>query len=236
MSVIQRNLSPPTSLSESQPFSLLNLLTVLLILTMAPVIALGQDPMRGWEWQNPKPQGNSINSVRFAGDQLHGWAVGSDGVILRTENGGFEWAAQASPANSTLYGIYVKDRARVVISGARGVVLTTINGGNKWVPRNTGVRDHLFGVTFAPDDLLHGWAVGSFGAIIVTSDGGLTWKTQNSNTTAHLFGVAFANSRTGVAVGARGTLLVTSNGGGGAWLRSILRMNGWVGQLVLMVW
>src|SRR5690348_14310485 len=87
--------------------------------------ARAQDPMRGWEWQNPKPQGNSINAVRFTSDQSRGWAVGSDGVIMRTDNGGFEWEVQKSTANSTLYSIYVKDRSRAVISGARGIILMT---------------------------------------------------------------------------------------------------------------
>src|SRR5262245_1329501 len=142
---------------------------ILIVLIAFQFVVRAQDPLSGWEWQNPRPQGNSINSVKFAGDQLRGWAVGSDGVILRTENGGFEWEPQESPANSTLYGIYVKDRARVVISGARGVILTTINGGSKWTVRKTGTRDHLFAVTFAPDNKMHGWAVGTFGTIVTTA-------------------------------------------------------------------
>jgi photosystem II stability/assembly factor-like uncharacterized protein len=97
--------------------------------------------------------------------------------------------------------MYVKDRSRVVISGARGVILTTNNAGKKWTLRQTGVRDHLFSVTFAPQNPLHGWAVGTFGSIIATLDGGKTWKQQDSKTSSHLFSVAFANAKNGVAVG-----------------------------------
>src|ERR1700687_5218184 len=53
--------------------------------------AIAQAQLRGWEWQNPKPQGNLINAIRFAKDKQHGWAAGADGAILRTENGGFRW-------------------------------------------------------------------------------------------------------------------------------------------------
>jgi photosystem II stability/assembly factor-like uncharacterized protein len=60
--------------------------------------------------------------------------------VLTTDNGGFEWEDQPTPANTTLYGLYVKDRSRVVITGARGVVLTTTNAGDKWVLRPSGVR------------------------------------------------------------------------------------------------
>src|SRR5947207_13663145 len=97
----------------------------------------------GWQWQNPLPQGNTINSIRVAADKKYGWAVGSDGAILRTRNGGFEWEAQNSPASTTLYGLYVKDKSSAVISGARGVILTTANSGSKWIPRTSSTKDHL---------------------------------------------------------------------------------------------
>jgi len=141
-----------------------------------------QDPFKGWQWQNPLPQGNSINAIRFDKDKIRGWAVGGDGVVLRTNNGGFEWEEQDSTANTTLYCIYAKDRSNLVISGARGTILTSRNGGEKWVLRKTGIRDHLFSIAFAPDNPLHGWSVGSFGAILSTTDGGKTWKAQKSNT------------------------------------------------------
>ena len=130
--------------------------TALLLICLLAPAARAQDAMRGWQWQNPLPQGNSINSIKFAPDKRHGWAVGSNGVVLTTDNGGFEWEEQVSPAQTTLYGLYVKDRSRLVITGARGVVLTTSNGGEKWVLRPSGVRDHLFAVTFAPKNPLLG--------------------------------------------------------------------------------
>jgi photosystem II stability/assembly factor-like uncharacterized protein len=160
---------------------------IVFLLMLFAQSALAQDPERGWQWQNPLPQGNSINSIRFATDKRHGWAVGSDGVVLTTNDGGFEWWQQDTPANTTLYGICVKDKSRIVVTGARGVVLTTSNGGRSWVARPSGIRDHLFAVTFAPDNILHGWAVGTFGAIIATTDGGRTWRSQASHTSAHLF-------------------------------------------------
>src|SRR5258706_8216116 len=148
------------------------LLSCACLLLVLPVSSAAQQPQpSGWEWQNPLPQGNTINSVRFAADKKTGWAVGSDGAILRTRNGGFEWQPQLSPATTTLYGLYVKDKARVVISGAGGLIMTTANGGRKWITRTTGTKDHLFAVTFAPGDPMLGWSVGTFGALIATTDG-----------------------------------------------------------------
>src|SRR6476659_1093410 len=133
-----------------------------------------QDPSRGWQWQNPLPQGNSISAIRFAPDKKHGWAVGSNGVVLTTSNGGFEWEEQKSPAITTLYGLYVKDRSRIVITGARGVVLTASNGGKTWKTQPSQTSSHLFAIAFA--DAKNGIAVGSHGTILVTANGGTEWK------------------------------------------------------------
>jgi len=121
---------------------------------LPPSMVAQQSP--GWQWQNPLPQGNTINSIKFAPDKKYGWAVGSDGAILRSRNGGFEWEAQTSETSTTLYGLYVRDKSRAVISGARGVILTTVNGGSKWISRPTGTKDHLFCVTFTPHNPLQG--------------------------------------------------------------------------------
>src|ERR1051325_2179350 len=57
----------------------------------AAASAQAQSRERGWEWQNPLPQGNAISAIEFAKDMRHGWAVGADGVILYTSDGGFSW-------------------------------------------------------------------------------------------------------------------------------------------------
>src|SRR2546423_11896190 len=60
----------------------------LAVCLFSPLVTHAQDPFRGWQWQNPLPQGNSINAIRFAPDKRHGWAIGSNGVVLTTNNGG----------------------------------------------------------------------------------------------------------------------------------------------------
>src|SRR5216684_1763851 len=43
----------------------------LFIISMAGAMSvLAQTSGRGWEWQNPLPQGNAINAIRFARDKL----------------------------------------------------------------------------------------------------------------------------------------------------------------------
>jgi len=47
--------------------------------------AFGQG--NGWEWQNPLPQGNTLQDAQFL-DAQTGWVVGHLGTILKTINGG----------------------------------------------------------------------------------------------------------------------------------------------------
>jgi photosystem II stability/assembly factor-like uncharacterized protein len=177
---------------------------LLIVLSLLPIRNNAQE-LPTWQWQNPLPQGNALNSIKFANDKRHGWTIGSDGSILHTSNGGFSWEPQMSPASTTLFGLYVYDRARAVISGAGGVILTTKNGGEKWVQRQTGTKDHLFAVTFAPQDPLRGWAAGTFGSMIATTDGGLTGRAQKTKTSAHLYAVSYIYDMNGNAVRTLGT-------------------------------
>src|SRR2546422_9967747 len=98
-------LFPYTTLFRSLKPSLFSLIAVVVSLC-APSIVSSQSFNRGWEWQNPRPQGNAINAIRFAKDKRHGWAVGSDGVILYSADGGFEWEAQHSRSLTNLNGLY----------------------------------------------------------------------------------------------------------------------------------
>src|SRR5882757_2027865 len=93
----------------------------------------------GWVWQNPLPQGNPLYSIHFAPDKETGLAVGSDGTILRTTDGGFIWQKRWSGTDVSLSGVYLRDKENAVVVGARGTILATSNGGKDWRPINSGV-------------------------------------------------------------------------------------------------
>src|SRR5919199_825715 len=129
-------------------------------------VAAASAQTRGWVWQNPLPQGNAINAVRFAADKRHGWAVGGDGVVLRSDDGGFDWESQQSPAKTTLYGLFVKDKKSAVAVGARGAVVTTDDGGERWALRETGVKDHLAAGGVAGAAFKPSWGGGPLGRLL----------------------------------------------------------------------
>jgi photosystem II stability/assembly factor-like uncharacterized protein len=123
------------------------------------------------EWET---QPSSLYGIYFQ-TPTKGFAVGQDGVIISTEDGGNHWKRLESPFQYSLFKVKAIGSEGWAV-GLRGGYAFTEDGGRSWrsgEERNPGrfwLRDLDFG------DNLHGWAVGSRGTIITTQDGGKTWK------------------------------------------------------------
>jgi photosystem II stability/assembly factor-like uncharacterized protein len=151
-----------------------------------------------------------IFNVHFA-DAHTGWAVGDDGTILATRDGGTHWGLQNSGTETRLQSVYFVDTRTGWAVGDRGTILATRDGGASWEPQNSLTDKDLFGVHFA--DAHTGWAVGWGGTILATRDAGTHWDPQDAGTDKNLFGAYFADARAGWAVGERGTILATRDSG-----------------------
>ena len=143
-------------------------------------------------------------------DVNHGYAVGTNGVIRVTSNGGASWSAQASGTSRFLRDVYFSDATHGTIVGESGLILRTTDG-TTWTPQTSGTLQHLVHVNFVNNDI--GMACGQGGVILKTVDGGVNWTTQNSGTGVELPGVYMLDANTAVAVGFGGTILRTTNGG-----------------------
>jgi photosystem II stability/assembly factor-like uncharacterized protein len=143
-------------------------------------------------------------------DANHGYAVGTNGVIRITTNGGATWSPQASGTSRFLRDVYFSDATHGTIVGESGLILRTTDGTN-WTPQTSGTLQHLVHVNFVNNDV--GMACGQGGVILKTIDGGVTWTPQNSGTGVELPGVYMLDANTAVAVGFGGTILRTTNGG-----------------------
>ena len=162
------------------------------------------------------------------------WAVGSGGLVLRSDDGGQTWAQQNPPsspnapgANSSpaptpqvdrlradLNSVFFVDDRRGWAVGNGGTILATRDGGNSWSAQASRTAAQLMRVVFAADGQ-HGWAAGAGGTVLATRDGGNSWAAQATGTKAALFDVQFAgDGRRGWAVGDNGTILATHDGGG----------------------
>jgi photosystem II stability/assembly factor-like uncharacterized protein len=152
----------------------------------------------------------SIEDVAFQ-SASNGIAVGHDGVMLTTTNGGTTWARDDLDTSLTGHAITTTAAGAYVVASAGTGILRTTDSGANWASVLAGWRPSLFDVAMTTD--ARGWAVGSDGTVQRTTTAGTTWTPQTSSTTADLFGVHAFDPLRAVAVGRDGTVVSTSDAG-----------------------
>lgn len=115
-----------------------------------------------------------LNSIYFVNPNL-GWAVGSDGTILKTTDGGDYWALKSSGVTNDLYSVYFTDPL-TGFAVSFSELLKTIDGGEHWVIQDTVMNAGLASIFFIGSDT--GFIAGT-GRILKTTDNGKTWIKQN---------------------------------------------------------
>jgi photosystem II stability/assembly factor-like uncharacterized protein len=106
--------------------------------------------------------GRRLNAVWFATPQ-RGWAVGGEGVIIATGDGGLTWRPQRSGVGDDLYDVRFFDEAEGWAVGRGGALLHTADGGRTWADSKrltTHALERLFTVG------RRAWAVGFGGTIV----------------------------------------------------------------------
>jgi photosystem II stability/assembly factor-like uncharacterized protein len=147
----------------------------------------------------------------FFPEDMIGFAVGKNGTILKTINGGESWTGLPSGTVNYLSKTYFIDADTGYIVGTNGTILKTTNGGSNWIHLTSGTTNTLYTVFFP--SAYAGYAVGANGTILNTINRGTDWTTQSSGTTESLITVFFPDEDTGYIVGTHGTILKTMNGG-----------------------
>ena len=158
--------------------------------------------------------GENLYDVTFAhSDSLIGWAVGQNGVVLRSINGGRRWEKQFIPGGRTLRGVSFSSTRDGWAVGDNGVIAGTHDRGLTWfVVQPSVTAQSLLSVWRATG--LRSLAVGALGVTPrtwVPPADSIQWKLENAGAAFHLSGASFGDS-VAYAVG--------SNGGTGAALRS----------------
>lgn len=166
-----------------------------------------------------------LHSVYFI-DAARGWAVGGNGVLLSTMDGGATWKALRRPTEDALRDVYFVDAATGWLvcdrsdfkprseGESRSYLLKTTDGGGSWTRVEATGADkdvRLVRVVFAGRE--RGWTFGEAGALYATEDGGLTWSRRVLPTRHLLLGGAFLDAQRGWLVGAGATALYTTDGG-----------------------
>jgi photosystem II stability/assembly factor-like uncharacterized protein len=119
--------------------------------------------------------GFDYHGCALAPDNLHGWVVCIDTVlILNTSDGGQSWQVQSTPNGSNkFYDVTCVDELQAWTSGDLGQVLHTDNGGLDWIVQPITLSKNATRIQFL--DVNYGWVVGGDGTIGRTTDGGNYW-------------------------------------------------------------
>ena len=172
------------------------------------------DGTLGWVRADSVFASENLNDVTFANsDSLIGWAVGQNGVVLRSINGGTRWEKQFIPGGQTLRAVSFSSTRDGWAVGDNGVIAGTHDRGVTWfVVQPAVTAQSLRGVWRASE--LRAIAVGAVGVAPrtwVPPADSIQWKLENAAASYTLTSVCFGDS----AAYAAGSI-----GGAGAVLRS----------------
>jgi photosystem II stability/assembly factor-like uncharacterized protein len=178
-------------------------------------VLLSSDQGRNWQ-QVIVPTRALLTGVSFP-DEHHGWAVGHDGVILATQDGGQTWVRQDDGKNlDTVYlDVLFLDATHGFAVGAYGKCKVTTDGGRTWTSaRPTKDEVHLNRITASADGYLY--LAGESGLLLVSRDRGETWRKANVPYEGSLFGALPLTAGRVIVHGLRGHIL-RSDDHGGTW-------------------
>ncbi len=178
-----------------------------------------------------------LSDVFFLNSNL-GWAVGSQGTILRTTNGGKEWliAAQIDQVVATNQQS-LDEKLRAMRGGSQN----RSRGGLGMIAEPFKPYTCRFESIHFVDEM-HGWVAGGYdvpyldrsrAVILKTSDGGMTWRAVEGLVIPRIQKIHFDQQGNGYALGEMGNLFRTgiyfSSNGGETWSsQSSGAMQNWI--------
>lgn len=129
-------------------------------------IVYSDDQAKTWT-QSVVPVGSDLVAVYFSSEK-NGWAVGHDGIVLQTSDGGVNWLKQLDGRTAAeLMSKYYSNRSNSG-AAARSIMQDDIKR-----YQEQGPDKPFLDVWFQNDTT--GYIVGAFGLIFRTADGGKNW-------------------------------------------------------------
>ena len=178
-------------------------------------VVISVDEGRTWT-QSLVPTRVLLTGVSFP-DAQHGWAVGHDGVILATSDGGLTWQRQddGKQSDTILLDVLFLDATHGFAVGAYGCFRATTDGGRTWTAGKPSPDEiHFNRITAGSDGYLY--LAGESGTLLVSTDGGQVWVKAEVPYAGSLFGALPLENGRVVLYGLRGHIL-RADGHAAAW-------------------
>jgi len=181
-----------------------------------------------WKWSNGSwidlSGTTGVNSDIYGIDfvnETHGIAVGEDGLIIVTENGGLSWEPSDIPESVnglSFYDVAFINPIRAFVAGENGTFMRSSGTGDSsigynWVVWDTGSTSTIKAISYSSINKV--WIVGDNNFIALTKDGGKSFFNQSQPQTidTDFSGISFSDGFNGFMVGESGIALYTDREG-----------------------
>ncbi len=186
---------------------------------------------QGHEWQRaalPVERQALLNQISFGSDGLTGMAVGHEGWILRTSDGGLSWKEVAFDEKNgePLMSVGQLPSGAWLVVGAFGRALRSIDGGNSWQPlvlpkSGNELEDKHMNRLVGSADGKHWLIMGERGLVLRSDDSGENWAVVEPFYKGSFYNAAALPDGQWLAYGMRGNAYL-SHAGQADWTRSTL--------------
>jgi len=190
--------------------------TISLILVLFLNLLLPGTSLSQWQWQNPLPQGNTLNDLFFI-DQTTGWAVGDAGTIMKSNDGGQTYDLFNYPTHLNFSGVEFFDLNTGLVTGDSGIILKTTDGGLTWNQIDRGFYGNITDININNDI---SWLTCDDGTVFKSIDYGESWQLVYSDPLIQFTSVSFVDASHGWAAGAfesYSPAMIRTGDGGATW-------------------
>jgi photosystem II stability/assembly factor-like uncharacterized protein len=175
----------------------------------------------GREWvQIPTPVRSPLTAIQFV-DENNGWAVGYEGVILHSADGGKTWTVQnfAPSLDQPFLDVQFLDKQHGFAIGAYGLFYETHDGGTTWAAGTpaaiTSGGFHLYrAIKLGSGDVM---VVGEQGLMGLSTDSAQTWTELPKIYEGTFFSAAPIGQTGAIVCGLRGNVFYSANARVGNW-------------------
>ncbi|WP_168171967.1 YCF48-related protein [Algoriphagus sp. A40] len=151
-----------------------------------------------------------LNDVLLMGGNK-GVAVGENGTVYLSSDGGKSWARKESGTQNDLFSLTQNPTGLLIAAGENGEIINSSDFGETWKKVTSGTTLSLNEVVFVNENT--GFIAAGEGKILRTFDKGNSWSISGIGSNPSLFGIAFSNEMIGYAVGENGFFAKTVDGG-----------------------
>ncbi|MFA6979824.1 MAG: YCF48-related protein [Ignavibacteriaceae bacterium] len=163
-----------------------------------------------WTELNPKVPRVDYLGIDFINPDT-GWAVGAQGAIIYSTDGGNKWNTANSPVTNVLLNVKSFNSQIILAGGFNKTIIRSINGGKNWSLIQSGGTGNLWETEVINDSTA--FMCGTNSTLLKTTNYGISWQPINTGINLNYWSIDFINQDIGFVACDSGKVLKTINGG-----------------------